>query len=722
MKRIHTFALLTTIQIAAVFPAFSQTGTAATSFTPLDMDSGNRLLFNIREEFATSNTFDSLFLSTIEEKPSEAFPTALSACPEQMEMLDGGTAVLIRNRYGNTKINLKKNTVEWTANQEKAASSYSRTSPASASPDGKWLCFLRPAENLGAQIILQNTANGKEVVLSDECRNEYDRIPVKWAPDSKTVLFEKNGIIYFATPESMFRPLVLSDDMRIIGSGSINCVSWTNEKFMLYVHDDIIYKIYENELYNRTMYAPVVGYGTIVARLPYLFDSGRDKLWASQDGKSFVTITGQNIVTYFSCVQQGLYFATVNAMFPIPASEGSVVDSFVYWSMDKKPYLWVESIGYENGGRTSSAYSIEKNAALKARAKNAGLPKVSPDGKKIAFASDSSFYVYDFSSWKKTAEYTSQAVKSFCWRNSSSIILGGNSTICEWNCSNLKENFLYLSSAKTACFSGEKILANDSSRWYEYIPETGTWKETTQSGKKQNSTVSNGRYRAYSAGSYINIRSLSGSLQTYPLFASDVQTKKASKKIAIVFDAMENADGLAKVLSDIEKFGIKTTFFVNGEFIRRYPLETKQLAFADIECASGFYSSADLLSPMFGIDESFIKRGLARNEDEFLAATGKELSLLWHAPNYKSNEMMRNAGSESGYTYVDATPVNISTSSTSIIQDVVDSLRDGKIISLTVGKNTGKENTYLTEHLDLLFSTILNAGWEICPVQELIKR
>lgn len=715
MKRFLTFVLFSAIQATAVF---SQT-TAVNSFTPLDIDSENNLLFNIKEEFASSNTFDSLFLSRIEEKPTEIFPSILSAYPEQMEMLDGGSTVQIRNRYGNAKFNIKKNTVEWSFNQEKISTSYSHTPPASASPDGKWICVLRPGKNTSAVIILQNTANGKEVVLSDRCENEYDKIPVKWAPDSKTVLYEKNNVVYFATPESMFRSVGLSEDMRVIGSGSINCVSWTNDKNMLYVHDDIIYKIYENELYNRAMYAPLVGYGTIIARLPYLFDSQKDKLYSSQDGKSFVTVSGENIVTYFSCVQQGLYFASVNSMFMIPARDGSVIDSIIFWTSDKKPVLWVESMEYENGGKICSAYSVDKNAGMKVQVKNAGLPKVSPDGKKIAFAGDSRFYVYDISSWKKTAEYNGQKINSFCWKNSSTIILGGSKRIIEWNTSNSRESFLYLSSARTACFDGGKILASDGDKWYEYIPENGTWKETSSTGKKESQTVSNGRYRAYSTGTSINIRALSGSLQTYPLFESDVQAKNAPKKIAIVFDAMENADGLAKVLSDLNKFGIKTTFFINGEFIRRYPLETKQLASTGVECASSFYSSADLLSPAFRIDESFIKRGLARNEDEFLAATGKELSLLWHAPDYKANEMMRKAGNESGYTYVDASPVNVTESSSSIIEDVVASLKNGKIISITIGKNTGKVNTYLTEHMDLLLSAILNAGWEICPVQEL---
>ena len=32
--------------------------------------------------------------------------------------------------------------------------------------------------------------------------------------------------------------------------------------------------------------------------------------------------------------------------------------------------------------------------------------------------------------------------------------------------------------------------------------------------------------------------------------------------------------------------------------------------------------------------ENFIRRGLARNEDDFYEATGSELSLVWHMPNY----------------------------------------------------------------------------------------
>ncbi|MBP5357562.1 MAG: polysaccharide deacetylase family protein [Treponema sp.] len=719
MKKNPAFVLFTAIQLTAVFSGHSQTA-AVNSFTPLDIDKDNRILFNISEGLSSSTPFDSLFLTDIEEKPSDAMPSMLTAYPEQMEMLDGNSTVQIRNRYGNARFNTKKNSVEWSMNQEKMSSAYSHTPPASASPDGKWLCVLRPTENASAVIILQNTANGKEIVLSEICENEYDKIPVKWAPDSKTVLYEKNNVVYFATPDSMFRSVGLSEEMRVIGSGSINCVSWTNDKNILYVHDDIIYKIYENELYNRAMYAPLVGYGTIIARLPYLFDSQKDKLYSAQDGKSFVTVNGQNIVTYFSCGQQGFYFANVNAMFLIPANDGSVVDSTVFWTSDKKPVLWVESMEYENGGKICHAYSIDKNPSLRVQVKNAGLPKVSPDGKKIAFAFDTGFSVYDISSWKKTAGYDAQKISSFCWKNSSTIILGGSKRITEWNISNSRENFLFLSSAQSACFADDKVLASDGNKWYEYVPETCTWRETASTGKKQSQTVTNGRYRAYSTSTSINIRALSGNMQTYPLFAYDAQTKKAAKKIAIVFDAMENADGLAKVLSDINKFGIKTTFFINGEFIRRYPLETKQLASTGIECASSFYSSADLLSPAFRIDESFIKRGLARNEDEFLAATGKELSLLWHAPDYKDNEMMRKAGNESGYTYVDASPVNVSESSSSIIEDVVSSLKNGKIISITIGKNTGNENTYLTEHLDLLLSTILNAGWEICPVQELL--
>ena len=180
----------------------------------------------------------------------------------------------------------------------------------------------------------------------------------------------------------------------------------------------------------------------------------------------------------------------------------------------------------------------------------------------------------------------------------------------------------------------------------------------------------------------------------------------------------------------LEDFGIRGTFFINGEFIRRYPMETCQIVASGSRCASGFFTAADLLSKDFEIDADFIRRGLARNEDEFLAATGKELDLMWHAPHYRSNQMMIDAGGSTGYMYIDAwNEINDRVSFEDSVSDkksrylgadeiislTAENLHDGMVISVDVGNIRGSRFDYVYEKIHALIKTILLAGYEIVP-------
>ena len=59
------------------------------------------------------------------------------------------------------------------------------------------------------------------------------------------------------------------------------------------------------------------------------------------------------------------------------------------------------------------------------------------------------------------------------------------------------------------------------------------------------------------------------------------------------------------------------------------------------------------------MDEDFIRRGLARNEDEFYQCTESELSIFWHAPFYKTTEQIIEYGKNAGYTYIDLKTENL---------------------------------------------------------------
>jgi hypothetical protein len=188
---------------------------------------------------------------------------------------------------------------------------------------------------------------------------------------------------------------------------------------------------------------------------------------------------------------------------------------------------------------------------------------------------------------------------------------------------------------------------------------------------------------------------------------------------------------LTRILSVLKEYDVPATFFVNGEFVRRYPSETKQVAASGYECASLFFTNADLTGKGFVVDADFIRRGLARNEDEFYAATGKELSLFWHAPFYRVSADMKKAANASGYRYVDCGKWSLDTqtfeealrrnehylTASEIISYYAANAHDMTIIPVITGISKGSRSDYLYDKLDLLITALWDAGYEIVPIR-----
>jgi peptidoglycan/xylan/chitin deacetylase (PgdA/CDA1 family) len=124
------------------------------------------------------------------------------------------------------------------------------------------------------------------------------------------------------------------------------------------------------------------------------------------------------------------------------------------------------------------------------------------------------------------------------------------------------------------------------------------------------------------------------------------------RELSIVFDAIGSAEGLIGVLNVLKDYGITATFFVNGDFVRQSPGAARLLAGSGNEIGSMFFSAVDPTDARFKIDSEYVRRGLARAEDEWFAATGKELSLLWHTPYYSVNSDILAAGTSMNYAFV----------------------------------------------------------------------
>ncbi|MDR1215243.1 MAG: polysaccharide deacetylase family protein, partial [Treponema sp.] len=199
----------------------------------------------------------------------------------------------------------------------------------------------------------------------------------------------------------------------------------------------------------------------------------------------------------------------------------------------------------------------------------------------------------------------------------------------------------------------------------------------------------------------------------------------------------DDSTGLTNALNALDAFGVKATFFLNGEFMRRHPQSVRDIADAGHEVASMFFAVINLSTIRYQIDANFISRGLARNEDEFFQITGRELQLLWHPPFYSMSSDIIEAASKAGYRTIsrdidpmDSLSNNDDIAYTGISQlpasDMVDRIiemkRIGSIIPIRLGLSSDGRNDYLFNRINLLLDTLIKEGYSIGTVSNVIKQ
>ena len=179
----------------------------------------------------------------------------------------------------------------------------------------------------------------------------------------------------------------------------------------------------------------------------------------------------------------------------------------------------------------------------------------------------------------------------------------------------------------------------------------------------------------------------------------------------------------------------RATFFVNGEFVRRSPGAARLLAASGQETASMFFTTIDPTDARFSADRDYIRRGLAKAEDDWFAATGSELGLLWHTPYYSVNDDILRAGASMNYSYIgrdidclvwvsatDASRIPASyLGAHAIVERIVAQVKPGSIIPVRVGIPEGGRADYLFLELPLLINALKELGYDVVPVSTLIE-
>ena len=685
---------------------------AQISFAPLNLNEHDEMLFSLETKNSYSVESPTVFKTKIQNGAAEYFPNALTCIPEQITAFAGGQKLQIRNRYGTAFYDFSSQSLKWIERAGTFADNFSPPLPSSISETGRWLCSLERTDLFKARLVVTEIDTGKKIVLDDDCSLSYLRVGVKWSPDGKNFVYEKNGSLYFCEPENLFKGRSVQEQFRKICDGNINCINWNDDENLVYISSDLIFQVGIKDLVTFGLYSQFIPLGKIIGRLPQKFNGGDDKFWVSDDALDFFIVHRDESISWYkkNLGEEGGAF--VRQIFSSPFFErGMNVISFeAFWAKCDEVVLCARLSQSGNGKENSLVYSISVDGKMTRRifAQDTNFNAVaSPDKNFIAFASAENVCVFDIETWKIVGELENENALSLAWRDDKTLCVGGENCVKEFSVLDSSQKNLFPSGANFAWWIGENQIAfkNQNGNAFLLDEENSTWTDLTGSEITQTPPcLQNSNYRIF-AGTTKNsfyenalyVRTLSGKITTKALLSKNVLHSEPRQKVALVFDADENADGLNAVLALCNEYNLKCTFFFNGEFIRRYPAETKRIAQTGHECDAIFFNNIDLLDKIVYNDKTFIAKGLARLEDEFFACTGKELSLYWHAPGGKADEKICEEGAAAGYTYVDLTSPNI----------------------IQIASIGNVSNSALYEKFHLLINELVATGAEIVTISDL---
>jgi peptidoglycan/xylan/chitin deacetylase (PgdA/CDA1 family) len=763
LKRLGIITILFAVLIIPVF--------GEVKFFEPDLSADNNLLFGAEVSVPEYGTYKTLFLSNLDKESI----TQLTFFPERVVYLKGTGQLQIQNRFG-----VFRSTTESVGmNPVKAFPSFAEGTPVKngkilpllASPDGKYLLFLRPESAAFGALVLRNLVDDEETVISKRAELSLDGPAASWAPDSKYFIYEKNDALYYFSTSQLEADRVVDERFRLLGEGTINSIRWSGGSQLYYLSGSLLYEIHSSEFFTHSIYQDLLTIGKIIGKVPFLYDPNFDSFWISPDGKKLLfNRDGRNLLFYF--LRADDFFSTGDILtLPYLFLPRNTSIKRVLWSAGDTVTILARSI--KGGNIESDLFRLKIDKAKPAipftRIEGENITDIilSPDETKVALLGEESVTIRNYLTWNREAGYDHQGPISAIWRDSDSLIIAGRSTTELINHTKGDRSIICLSQPAKYGFSegGKSILVASGDTVLSYGVSEGDWEPASVYTVSPRITSSED-YRVYleslTSGNYINIvmvrkikelgttalfKPPEKKYEPFPEEDEPVNLHKFThgsrirrRELSLVFNAVHSNEGLPVILNTLADYGITATFFVNGDFIRRHPGAVKEIADSGHEVGSLFFTYFNMAESRYKITGDFVRQGLARNEDEYFEKTGNELSLLWHAPHYFDNEDIIYAAEKMNYTYIgrdvdsldwvprrtDSGIPNLYMSAPELVERILELKKPGSIVSMTVGKPNdsdpaGGRDDYLFDHLGLLINGLLDLGYTIVPVTTLME-
>ena len=742
---------------------------AEVSFSDLDLAQNDMLLFRATSSSPIYGDYDTLFWADL--SPDDFVLKQLTFFPERIMRLEEDGSLQIQNRFGLFRTDPQLKRVEaiesfpsFIADNRVVSG---KLNPLQLSPNGRYLLYMKQNSSSFGDLVLFNIQDSQETVISSGIEISLKAPPTIWSPDSQFVIYCKSGALYYLSITQLREKRLISEEYRQIGTGQIGSVRWGRGNSLYYISGSLVFRLDSRELFTRALYSGYLQIGSISGKIPFVFDPNFDSFWISPDGKQLLLNKGgRNVFLYLLTPEDFLSVGETQSLPYLYLPRNTRIKK-VLWPTSGTITILTE--GIEQGTKRSSVYRLQIPGGALPESPVFSQEQVeqvqdlilSPDEESLALIQEDRVILLDYELWKKSLEHKHSNPLHVLWSSGDDLIIAGAHYTELWDTDSGDSRIIALSQAGDFSFSPDEqnIYLTVQGESYSTVSERNFW----ESGpvvlrEKQVATV---RFRVYLEqafrGQYRNMIMVRDIRQygTRPLvperelkfepypdsdepldFVNFVHGSRIrQREVALVFNAVDSIDGLTQILNTLGDYGLRATFFVNGEVIRRYSDAVLEIAQSGHEVGSLFYTYFDMTDSRFHLDKDFIKRGLARNEDDYYQATARELSLLWHAPYYFVSSEIIAASKEMNYTYVgrdvdsldwvteevSQTTPGIYLPSAKLVERIIEQKRPGSIIPILLGIPKGKRADYLFQKLDLLIDGLLKLGYSIVPVTTLIE-
>lgn len=186
------------------------------------------------------------------------------------------------------------------------------------------------------------------------------------------------------------------------------------------------------------------------------------------------------------------------------------------------------------------------------------------------------------------------------------------------------------------------------------------------------------------------------------------------KKVALTFDAAWGAEDTDEILEILKRYDVKATFFVVGDWVRKYPDVVKKIADAGHDIAN--HSNKHPHMNSMGMEE--IKKDILAAGEEIEKVTGKPCN-LFRAPYGEYNNTVIKAAKACNYYAVQWDVDSLDWKEyglAPLIDKVVNhkNLRPGSIILMHNGTK------YTAKALESIIKGVKDKGYTFVPISKLI--